>query len=225
MLTMTSPPQTPRSKAQAEVTILWREFAESLGIPKAEIPSFVADRIQKEQLEREFQQKQLEIAQAEVQNRHEREAAEEQKRYEREAADRQMRLEMEEIEHQARLDALRKGPPSDVTSWKHADSNPPLSMPSFDETKEEIELYLKRFERVASVNQWKEDTWAVRLSTCLTGRAAECYMSLDDESCQNYEAVKTALLACYQLTADVYRRRFRSAQKKDFRCINSLEFV
>jgi transposase InsO family protein len=202
---MTSPPQTPRSKAQAEITILWREFAESLGIPKAEIPSFVADRIQKEQLEREFQQKQLEIAQAEVRNRREREAA-----------DRQTRLEREEIEHQARLDALRKGPPSDVTSRKHADSNPSLSMPPFDETKEEIELYLKRFERVASVNQWKEDTWAVRLSTCLTGRAAECYMSLDDESCQDYEAVKTALLARYQLTADVYRRRFRSARKKDF---------
>ncbi|XP_070206310.1 uncharacterized protein [Littorina saxatilis] len=63
------------------------------------------------------------------------------------------------------------------------------------------------------IPRWEEDTWASRLSTCLKGRALQLYNALDDDEARNYQALKKALLQCFNLTAEAYRRRLRNCKR------------
>ncbi|XP_070175640.1 uncharacterized protein [Littorina saxatilis] len=89
------------------------------------------------------------------------------------------------------------------------------SIPMFDESKENISTWLKRFERVATLYKWKRNTWATRVSTRLSGRAVEVYNTLDDDSADDYDGLKVALLGRYQLTAETYRRRLGTCKRKE----------
>ena len=46
------------------------------------------------------------------------------------------------------------------------------------------------------------------------GKAREIYSSLSLEQCQNYDAVKKAVLKAYELVPEAYRQKFRSAKKE-----------
>lgn len=48
-------------------------------------------------------------------------------------------------------------------------------MPFLDKSKDDIDSYLRRFERYAKAQKWKEDSWAVNLSALLQGRALDVY--------------------------------------------------
>lgn len=88
----------------------------------------------------------------------------------------------------------------------------PLKMPSFDEG-EDIDVYLQQFERLAALQKWPSDTLATRLATLLTGKAREVYVNLSDEEATDYACLKHALLVRYKLTAENYRKQFRSVKK------------
>ena len=47
-----------------------------------------------------------------------------------------------------------------------------------------------------------------------TGKAREIYSSLSIEQCQNYDAVRKAVLKAYELVPEAYRQKFRSAKKE-----------
>ena len=51
-------------------------------------------------------------------------------------------------------------------------------LPSFDEVKDEMDSYLRRFERYASAQKWKKDIWATNFSALLKGRALDVYARL-----------------------------------------------
>ena len=253
---------------------VWRNLAQTLGVPAEQIPTFVADRMEKERereermkSEAERAQKKLELeaerAQKEVDERLKMEAAERQKkleleaerlkmeaerlkadtllaerafqeklkfdatereeRLEMEAAERAEKAEREKAEHELRLELLRletqKAAESTATPRATSDQDRGdvvhLSLPAFDEDRDDIVTWLTKFERVATLYKWKRETWATRVSTRLTGRAAEVYNHLRDDEAENYDTLKDALLARYQLNADTYRRRFRECRKKD----------
>ncbi|XP_070198787.1 uncharacterized protein [Littorina saxatilis] len=80
-------------------------------------------------------------------------------------------------------------------------------------TGDELDDFLRRFERIASDQKWEEATWASRLSTCLKGRALQLYNALDDEEARDYQALKKALLQRFNLTAEAYRRRLRNSKR------------
>eukprot|EP00105_Crassostrea_gigas_P036715 XP_019920863.1 PREDICTED: uncharacterized protein LOC105323550 isoform X1 [Crassostrea gigas] len=61
------------------------------------------------------------------------------------------------------------------------------------EIKDDIDSYLRRFERYAEAQKWKPDTWAVNLSALLRGRALDVYALLPQEQALNYDALKTSL--------------------------------
>ena len=46
-------------------------------------------------------------------------------------------------------------------------------LPSFIDEKDELDSYLLRFERYAENASWEKDTWAIKLSALLTGRARD----------------------------------------------------
>jgi len=54
---------------------------------------------------------------------------------------------------------------------------------------EDIANYLVRFERVAALLNVDVDTYAVRLGSLLTGKAADIYTSLSPEITSKYECL------------------------------------
>ena len=83
---------------------------------------------------------------------------------------------------------------------------PPL--PSFVDGKDNLEKYLPRFERYASVAKWNRSTWATQLSLLLTGKAVEGYNRLLPEEAMDYEHLKLTLLERYDFTGRGYREKF-----------------
>ena len=58
---------------------------------------------------------------------------------------------------------------------------------------------------------WEKDTWAIKLSALLTGRAMDVYTRMSDADASDYDKLKKALLTRYNYTEDGYRKRFREA--------------
>eukprot|EP00064_Thunnus_orientalis_P008601 superscaffoldBa00001035_g8624 len=76
--------------------------------------------------------------------------------------------------------------------------------------EDDTEHFLTTFEKMAQVCQWPKDEWAVHLVPLLTGKARSAYVLMDIMHCEDYEKVKAAILAKCEITADTFRRRFRS---------------
>ena len=85
-------------------------------------------------------------------------------------------------------------------------------LPVFQCGKDNLDVYLNRFERYANAQQWSKDVWAVHLSALLTGKALDTYSRLDDDDARDYEKVKAAILKRYSLTSDGFRKKFRTAK-------------
>lgn len=76
--------------------------------------------------------------------------------------------------------------------------------------EDDIEHFLIAFERMAMVCRWPEEEWAVRLVPQLTGKARSAFVLMDIRDSDDYDKVKEAILAKYEITDETYRRRFRS---------------
>ncbi|KAL7854953.1 hypothetical protein SRHO_G00171430 [Serrasalmus rhombeus] len=78
--------------------------------------------------------------------------------------------------------------------------------------EDNIEHFLATFERIAKVCRWHKEDWAIRLVPLLTGKARSAYVAMDSEHAEDYEEVKAAILAKYEITQDIYRQRFRALE-------------
>ena len=87
-------------------------------------------------------------------------------------------------------------------------------LPSFVDGKDDLDAYLQRFERFATTAKWEKTGWASKLSALLSGRALEVYSRLSEETAQDYDRVKLALMKRYDLTEDGYRRKFRASKSE-----------
>ena len=82
-------------------------------------------------------------------------------------------------------------------------------LPKFDEEKDDMGAFLKRFDRFAGSQGWPEETWAVSLSPLLTGKGLQVYSSIPSDQANDYEEMKKAILKKYQLTEEGFRPKFR----------------
>ena len=134
------------------------------------------------------------------------EAAKEQAKLE---AEKELKIkEMELQAQQAQVTAsasLAATPPP-----RNKDAKSP-KLPSFIDEKDELDSYLLRFERYAENASWEKDTWAIKLSALLTGRAMDVYTRMSDADASDYDKLKKALLTRYNYSEDGYRKRFREA--------------
>ena len=55
-------------------------------------------------------------------------------------------------------------------------------IPAFNESKDEMDVYLLRFERYATAQEWKKETWATGLSALLQGKALDVYALMSQEN-------------------------------------------
>ena len=75
-----------------------------------------------------------------------------------------MELQAQQAQAQATASSATTPPP------RNKDAKSP-NLPSFIDEKDELDSYLLRFERYAENASWEKDTWAIKLSVLLTGRA------------------------------------------------------
>ena len=117
-------------------------------------------------------------------------------------------LALKEMELQAQVQATTSSATNPPPRNKDAKSP---KLPSFVDEKDELDSYLLRFERNAENASLEEDTWAIKLSALLTGRAMDVYTRMSDADASDYDKLKKALLTRYNYTEDGYRKRFREA--------------
>ena len=86
-------------------------------------------------------------------------------------------------------------------------------LPVFQESTDDISVYLDRFEKYVMVNDFPKETQAMVLSTYLKGTALEVFHRLSAEESKDYEKLKAALLKRYQVTADHSRKQFRQIKR------------
>lgn len=150
-------------------------------------------------------------------------------RLEREEEEFRARMERQDREGRERLAMNREATEAETVrraTWGMPGVNPDietrdefiggrLHLPFFDEAREDLDSYLRRFERLASLQKWNRNTWATRLSTTLKGKALEVYNELTDEVAVDYDSLKAALTARFQLSAETYRRGFHASKRKE----------
>jgi hypothetical protein len=86
-------------------------------------------------------------------------------------------------------------------------------LPYFDETKDNMDSYLLRFERYAQAQGWEDADQAIYLSALLKGDALEVYSRMSQRDANDYDKLKDALLKRYQLTEYGFKRKFYSAKQ------------
>ena len=67
-------------------------------------------------------------------------------------------------------------------------------MPAFRADSDELDAYLLRFERHATLCKWPKDCWASALGNLLTGRALDVYAQMSADDVLDYPTLKTTLL-------------------------------
>ncbi len=63
-------------------------------------------------------------------------------------------------------------------------------LPFFNESRDDLDAYLERFERFATSQNWPQDEWATDLSALLTGKALETYYRMPSQTAGTYKHVK-----------------------------------
>ena len=128
------------------------------------------------------------------------EAAKEQTKIDKELKIKEMELQARQAEATA-ISATTPPP-------RNKDAKSP-KLPSFIDEKDELDSYVLHFERYAeNAGSWEKDTWAIKLSALLTGRAMDVYTRMSDTDANDYDKLKKALLTRYNYTEDGCKKRF-----------------
>ncbi|GFO34863.1 retroviral-like aspartic protease 1 [Plakobranchus ocellatus] len=85
-------------------------------------------------------------------------------------------------------------------------------LPNSQDGRDDLDIWLTRFERFAESNGWSREKWSSLLCALLTGRALDCYGWLSAEQAKDYDKVKEDQMKRYDLTEDGYRRKFRTCK-------------
>ncbi|XP_076060383.1 uncharacterized protein LOC143036685 isoform X1 [Oratosquilla oratoria] len=187
-----------------------KEQAIALGLAGGDIGKYV---IEQQAIEREEREKERRAKKEEIEHKTrlaEIEAEKAKIEAEREKAKIEAEKEKAKIEAEKELELARITATKQPTATPHDSVSRP-QLPLLQEG-EDIASYLNRFERIAELLKLSSDSYAVRLGTLLTGKAADMYISLSPEITKNYELLKKALLSGFNKTPDGYRVDFRNAK-------------
>ena len=88
--------------------------------------------------------------------------------------------------------------------------------------QEDVDIYLKAFERYALTNNWPKTEWSKALGKELSGPALDVYTSLSYDEVNDYDTLKNAILAKYEVNAESFRRKFHSRYRKPHETIKEM---
>ncbi|XP_021346951.1 uncharacterized protein LOC110446237 [Mizuhopecten yessoensis] len=131
-------------------------------------------------------------------------------------AEREVRAEARmEQEHKWKLEILQAGggeeKPSTLTPRDSSMKRGP-KLPAFDETRDNMDAYLQRFERYAEAQRWERGNWGANLSALLRGKALDVFSRLPVEKALDFDELKNALLLRFEMTEEGFRKSFRTAR-------------
>lgn len=79
--------------------------------------------------------------------------------------------------------------------------NSHVKLPKLEEGQD-IDVFLRSFEKLAALHKWDKSEWAIHLVPLLTGKALEAYSRLSDGESGKYDKIKEAILKRYELTSE-----------------------
>ena len=85
-------------------------------------------------------------------------------------------------------------------------------LPPFEEKSDDIDSYLRRFERHAEAHNWHNTIWPTHLSAHLKRNAMDVYVLLPSEHALYYDVLKGCLLRRFDKTEDGLKQRFRACR-------------
>ena len=80
--------------------------------------------------------------------------------------------------------------------------------------KDDIEAYLKTFERLMIAYEVRKERWSFKLAPQLIGKAQQAYAAMGADEAADYDQLKAAILRRYGINEENYRQRFWQAKKK-----------
>lgn len=165
----------------------------------------LAEREERErQARRDEQSRQAEVERVKLEMV-ERERDREERAKDREAEERRLKLQLEfgRLQLEVRPDGNTESNSSVGIQAKAP------SLPAFDENRDDLDSYLRRFELYAHAANWPPNSWAIVLSSYLTGAALDVYSRLSEIDALSYQTVKLALMERFDCTEEGFRKKFR----------------
>ena len=148
-------------------------FGKELELSGKDLAEFVMKTMAEQQRrEREEADLQRQWAERETERQLQREELAREERLARERMERECADREKERELRRQKDASDLFPPRVSVDRVRVDT---IRIPQFDDTRE-----IRKFEGIARDQQWPEESWAVRLSSVLKGKALQLYHSVDD---------------------------------------------
>lgn len=98
-----------------------------------------------------------------------------------------------EVDHQFQALASERSHRVALESTHVTDNHQPVEgpkIPAFDESNDNIDAYIQRFERYARAQNWNVGNWGSHVSALLTGKALDVFARLPSASALNYEEHK-----------------------------------
>ena len=181
------------------------------------------EKSEQKKLELEFQEKEKERQAMLEEKERNRELEFERLKFESE----QRKMEFKERKMQMELERLRLEREADRSAGEGGEPNQAggarvvfggtrsSDLPHFVDGKDDLDSYLLRFEKYATVANWPQTNWATQLSALLGRTALDVYCRLSQEDAFDYERLKAALLQRYNYTEQGYCQRFREAKPED----------
>ncbi|XP_061194307.1 uncharacterized protein LOC133202481 [Saccostrea echinata] len=165
--------------------------------------------------EREFQlQMERELTEREREEREHIRQMEEQKELFDDSEHKRKIVEME-LDHKFQLLATERSHKVLDSSSHGTEMHQPIKgpkLPAFDDSKDNIDAYIQRFEIYATSQKWLRDNWEAHLSALLKGKALDVFSRLPPESAIDFDELKKALLKRFDMTEDGFRKKFRSSK-------------
>lgn len=173
------------------------QLGKDLGLTGEPLLAFLREE-RKEQLAREERKDREQIA------REERREAREEKQLELEILEKKIALEQAKQAN----DGLDVSNSENII--RHSLIKAP-KLPNFNDSKDNMDAYLERFERYAKSLGWDPEIWAISLGALLQGKALEVYSRLSSDDASDYNKLKDSLLKRFQLSAEDFARKFRTS--------------
>ena len=171
---------------------------------------------EKAETEREFLREQAAAEERRKEVEHKRKIDE--YKFRQQEADNKLSREQQSIDKQMQLEEskIRRGESNDSQNVqaRRVKAKVPR-LPCFDENKDNIDAYLNRFERYATVQEWPTEHWAVNLSALLTGKSLEVYYSMSEKQASDYNVLKLAILNRYELNEEGFRKKFKNCKPEE----------
>ncbi|XP_042866106.1 uncharacterized protein LOC122249375 [Penaeus japonicus] len=182
--------------------------AREFGYQGMEVLTYIEqqEKIRREDEDRAYQQREA--------DRIQREKDRKEQIRQRKLQERQLEEQRRQREHEEWMMKKQKDQESKPLSTNMRSCKGGLPFTEFVDGRDSIDSFIQRFENWATHAELPHNQWSIFLGNALSGAALEVYTHLPPSSQLDYEVLKEALLARYNLTEEGYRKKFRESEQE-----------